>query len=252
MTTSCGRWIKLACAAALTVILSAGCSAAPATRDSAGTHVQAILERYPELQGKKAETERVERVVDGDTFETKSGKVRLIGVNTPEITGGKNEPYGEEARRFTEARLKGRTVYMFQDAGATDRYGRLLRYVFVEDDTRMFNEVLVAEGYANVMTVPPNVMYAERFVELERQARESNKGLWGWDGGGNNGAAGKSAVPQTGGAACDAPAIKGNINANKEKIYHVPGSRSYDRTVPEQWFCTEEEAVAAGFRKAGG
>ena len=63
------------------------------------------------------------------------------------------------------------------DAGDTDKYGRLLRYVYTEDG-KMFNEVLVQEGYAQVMTIQPNVKYQERFVQAQRQAREGKKGLW--------------------------------------------------------------------------
>lgn len=52
--------------------------------------------------------------------------------------------------------------------------------------------------------------------------------------------------------ACESPRIKGNINAKGDKLYHVPGGKSYERTKPEQWFCSEAEAEAAGFRKAAG
>jgi micrococcal nuclease len=68
-------------------------------------------------------------------------------------------------------------VYLEKDAGDTDKYGRLLRYVYTEDG-KMFNEVLVQEGYAQVMTIQPNVKYQERFVQAQRQAREGKKGLW--------------------------------------------------------------------------
>lgn len=68
---------------------------------------------------------------------------------------------------------------MFKDVEDKDKYGRLLRYVFIEGQTTMYNEVLVSEGYANTMTVPPNVMFSKTFVKLEREAREQKKGLWG-------------------------------------------------------------------------
>ena len=73
--------------------------------------------------------------------------------------------------------LTGKTVYLEKDAGDTDKYGRLLRYVYTEGG-KMFNEVLVQEGYAQVMTIQPNVKYQERFVQAQRQAREGKKGLW--------------------------------------------------------------------------
>jgi micrococcal nuclease len=185
--------------------------------------------------------------------------VRLIGVNTPEITNGKTEYYGQEAKQFTSDHLLGREVVLFSDVGDTDRYGRLLRYVFVEPEPRMFNELLVAEGYANTMTVAPNVTYAERFVELERDAREEGKGLWGIEEEPQpdpKADAGKEADEEAADAKADAemsanceePQIKGNINSRGERIYHVPGSRYYEATIAEKMFCTIEEAEADGFR----
>src|SRR5690606_32531006 len=124
-------------------------------------------------------------VVDGDTFELGSGeKVRLIGVNTPEIFNGKNEVFGQEAKRLAEEVLEGKEVYVFADAGDTDRYGRWLRYVFLRDgsDSMMFNERLLYEGYANVMSIAPNVIFADYFAAVERKAREHSRGLWAENG----------------------------------------------------------------------
>jgi micrococcal nuclease len=159
--------------------------------------------------------------------------------------------------------LTGRTVWMFRDVSETDRYGRLLRFVFLPGDPLMFNERLVREGYANAATYPPDVSLAERFREAEREARSAGAGLWGGEAGkaagadarangadgrtdGAGGAAGTEGGERS--AACPSPDIKGNLNSRGEKIYHVPGSRYYDRTIAEVWFCTEEEAEAAGFR----
>lgn len=237
------------------LLIAGGCSGKDsAEADSA--YLAQVYERYPGLKEKKFERETVSRIVDGDTFETASGqKIRLIGVNTPEITNGKSEPYGKEAKAFSQSRLEGKKVYLFRDTGSTDKYGRLLRYLFVDGEPVMFNETLIAEGYANPMTVPPNVMYADSFVMLERKARGGNKGLWG-DAGGNSAAA--AAAGSGGGGqgtaenvSCPSPSIKGNINAKGEKIYHMPGGRYYNQTVAEQMFCTEQEAADAGFRKSG-
>lgn len=232
-----------------------GCSS-----DSAGdesSFAAAVRGKYPELKENAYTVDKVKRVVDGDTFELDNGdKVRLIGVDTPESTK-EIEPFGKEASEFAKAKLTGQTVILFRDAGNKDTYGRLLRYVFIAGNTEMFNETLVREGYANPMTVPPNVIYAKTFVALERTAREQKKGLWGDPAGAN--AASASASPagdspkQSGApaqAACAKPTIKGNINAKKEKIYHLPGGRYYDQTVAEQMFCSEAEAKAAGFRKS--
>lgn len=205
-----------------------------------------ILEQYPELEGQPYEIDQVQRVVDGDTFVTNSGdKVRLIGVNTPEVHG-KVEAYGEEASKYSKEQLTDRKVYMFQDAGSTDKYGRLLRYVFIDQDPIMYNDRLMMEGLANTMTIAPNVMYADHFVELEQTARKQNKGLWADKSSNSN----SSSSTSTSSAGCSKPTIKGNINSKNEKIYHVPGGAAYEQTQAEQLFCTEDEAVAAGFRKA--
>ncbi len=133
----------------------------------------------------------VVRVVDGDTIvvkiEGKEEKVRLIGVNTPESTTDK-EPFGKEASDFTKRALEGRRVYLEFDVQERDKYGRLLAYVWLkqpgreptESDIRqyMFNAIVVLEGYAQVMTVPPNVKYSDYFVKFQSEAKEQNKGLW--------------------------------------------------------------------------
>ncbi|OUM99786.1 MAG: hypothetical protein BAA02_00815 [Paenibacillaceae bacterium ZCTH02-B3] len=222
----------------------AGCAPAPAS----DAFVDTVFKTYPQLAGKSWTKDTVARVVDGDTYETAGGqRVRLIGVNAPELKGEERE-LGEAAREFARVRLEGKAVYQFRDVSDTDRYGRLLRYVFVAGDLVMFNETLLREGYAGVMTVPPDVTFAEKFLELERQARESGRGLWGGDAGENSG--GPGAGGEASDASCANPRIKGNINSRGEKIYHLPGGQYYDITIAERWFCTEEEAQAAGFRRA--
>jgi micrococcal nuclease len=242
------------------LLLIAGCGAP--VQNNSDDYISQILRLYPELTGKAYTVDTVKRIVDGDTFQLEDGsRVRLIGVNTPEITNGKSEYYGQEAKQFTSDQLLGREVVLFSDVGDTDRYGRLLRYVFVEPETQMFNERLVAEGYANTMTVAPNVTYAERFVSLEREAREEGRGLWGIEEGAQSDAdAGGAAATDADAIApdsaneplnpanCDDPQIKGNINSRGDRIYHVPGSRYYDATIAEKMFCTIEEAEADGFR----
>lgn len=126
----------------------------------------------------------VTKVVDGDTFwvEDQNGerqKVRLIGVDTPE-TVHPNKPvqyFGKEASDFVKKTLKGNRVRLEYDVAETDRYGRKLAYVYLEDGT-FLNAKLIAEGYARVMTVPPNVKHSEEFLELQRKAREEERGLW--------------------------------------------------------------------------
>ncbi len=238
-----------------------GCSSSDSAND-ASSFAAAVRGKYPELKENAYTVDKVKRVVDGDTFELENGdKVRLIGVDTPESTK-EIEPFGKEASAYAKEQLTGQTVYLFRDAGNKDTYGRLLRYVFIAGNTEMFNETLVREGYANPMTVPPNVIYAKTFVALERTAREQKKGLWGDPAAANAATASKPPASQApsgdsakqagvpASTACAKPAIKGNINSKKEKIYHLPGGRYYEQTVAEQLFCTEAEAKTAGFRKS--
>jgi micrococcal nuclease len=135
----------------------------------------------------------VARHVDGDTFHAtlpggEDETIRLIGVNTPEWTT-EHEPYGEDASRFTRSSLPpGTVVWLETDVGLRDKYGRLLAYVWLSppqeasDATiraRMFNARLLLEGYAQLMTVPPDVRYADAFVPLQADARLAHRGLWG-------------------------------------------------------------------------
>jgi len=128
---------------------------------------------------------KVVRIIDGDTFEIEGGqKVRMIGIDTPESVHPdklKNTEFGEAASNYTKKLLEGKNVSLVKDVSETDKYGRLLRYVYLEDGT-FVNELLVREGYAKVATYPPDVKYAEVFIAAERYARENSKGLWAYDG----------------------------------------------------------------------
>jgi endonuclease YncB( thermonuclease family) len=125
-----------------------------------------------------AQRDEVVRVVDGDTVVMgAAGKSRLIGVDTPEVFGGQ-ECFGREASRFAKRVLRpGLRVGVERDVEERDRYGRALIYVRLPDG-RSFNELLVAEGFAVPLTIPPNVRHAERLRELARWARERAAGLW--------------------------------------------------------------------------
>jgi micrococcal nuclease len=131
---------------------------------------------HPALDG------TVVRVVDGDTIHVRIGarleRVRYIGVNTPEVhhpTRGE-EPGGREASEVNRQLVEGRRVRLELDVQERDRYGRLLAYVWVGEF--MVNAELVGRGYAQVMTVPPNVRYQELFLKLQREARDAGRGLW--------------------------------------------------------------------------
>jgi micrococcal nuclease len=132
----------------------------------------------------------VRRVTDGDTFVATVGgreeRVRVIGVDTPESVAPNRpvEPYGKQASAFAERALAGATVRLAGDAEPRDRYGRMLAYVWLADGT-FWNALLVAEGYAQQLTIPPNVAYAGLFRRLVAEARREHRGLWasGADGG---------------------------------------------------------------------
>jgi micrococcal nuclease len=124
----------------------------------------------------------VVRVVDGDTITVRLGErvesVRYIGVNTPELArnGKEEQPGARQAHAANRRLVEGRRVRLELDVQARDRYGRVLAYVWVGDT--MINAELLRQGYAQVMTVPPNVRHRDHFRTLERAARQARRGLW--------------------------------------------------------------------------
>jgi len=126
---------------------------------------------------RSSDTTRIERIVDGDTVVLERvGKSRLIGVDTPEVYGGR-ECFGSEASAFAKRVLDGQTVRYEIGREPRDRYGRALVYVYLEDG-RSFNEMLVREGYARPLAIAPNVEHAARFERLAGEARAARRGLW--------------------------------------------------------------------------
>ncbi len=149
---------------------SGGGAASSAASSSAGTSVGGV-------------EARVTRVIDGDTIDVSiSGQtftVRYIGIDTPE-TVHPSQPvgcYGPEASRKNGDLVGGKVVVLEKDVSEVDKYGRLLRYVWVGDV--MVNAELVRLGYAQVSTYPPDVSYQDLFLRLQREAREAGRGLWG-------------------------------------------------------------------------
>ncbi|XXF78706.1 thermonuclease family protein [Myxococcaceae bacterium GXIMD 01537] len=121
----------------------------------------------------------VTEVVDGDTVVLESGtRVRYLLVDAPETTGGKRDCYGPEARDFNRALVEGRRVSLSYAEGCTDRYGRLLAYVSVND--RDVNALLVERGLACVLYVPPaGSARRAKFEALGAEAKHARRGLWG-------------------------------------------------------------------------
>lgn len=121
----------------------------------------------------------VERVVDGDTIVVQGvGRVRLIGVDTPETVDPRRpvERFGREASAFTKRLLEGRRVRLEYDRERTDRYGRTLAYVHLPDGT-LANAEIIRLGYGHAYTRFP-FRYLDRFRQLEREARDAGRGLW--------------------------------------------------------------------------
>ena len=115
----------------------------------------------------------VTRVIDGDTIEIEDGQhVRYIGIDTPE----RGEPYYWEALRANRDLVAGKRVRLEKDVTDQDKYGRLLRYVWVDDT--MVDAELVRQGYAYSYSYAPNLRYQEHFLRLEKEAREQRRGLW--------------------------------------------------------------------------
>jgi endonuclease YncB( thermonuclease family) len=120
------------------------------------------------------ELAQVTEVIDGDTIEVRMNgvgyRVRYIGINSPE----RDEVCYREARDLNAAFVEGRTVRLVADRSNTDRFGRLLRYIYV--DNVFVNEQLILQGVAEVVQYPPDTTFASYFIQLEQQAAAANRG----------------------------------------------------------------------------
>ncbi len=139
----------------------------------------------------------VTRIIDGDILQAIYGerekRIRLIGIDTPESRVNKKAKrdanmseqdikkiieMGRKAKKYVDGLIKrGDLITIEFDAQESDKYGRLLCYVYLSNG-KMLNEEILKAGYANVMTVPPNVKYKDMFLKAYNYARESRLGLW--------------------------------------------------------------------------
>jgi micrococcal nuclease len=221
------------------------------------------------FDGKKHELLRVQ---DGDTLlvrgeknDAKGVRVRLLGIDAPEV----GTCFADEATRALSEKLTGASFITQKDEEPMDDNERLLRHVFVVSDDpregmRLVNEELLKEGLGFARLDNGNSQYDRRYAAAEREALSYGRGIW-------------SACPKEAKARIAASAdlrtralevesaphkkgcdIKGNVSSAKMgKVYFLPRCPNYytlivDESRGEKYFCTEEEAKKAGFRKSGG
>lgn len=215
---------------------------------------------------------KVVSVTDGDTinidYNGKTTPIRLIGVDTPETVDPRTEVqcYGPEASNYLESLLSGKYVTIESDPTQdnSDKYGRLLRYVYLNHND--VGTMVIANGYGKEYTYNLPYENQSNYKTAESLAKQNSKGLWSPNACSTDSQAEQAeqaeqpeqpatpqpepAQPQT--VQC---LIKGNINNKGVKIYHMPGQQYYEKTIiteskGERWFCTVDEAKAAGWRKS--
>lgn len=219
----------------------------------------------------------VKSVLDGDTFTIdyngKETSVRIIGVNTPETIDPRTtvECFGKEASDYLKGLLTGKKVRIESDSSITDRdkYDRLLRYTYLDGEDVGFK--IISNGYGYEYTYDAPYSKQAIYKNAQSEAEKGKVGLWAegvctedeentlvedvpspQD---DDGSVDVYVSPGTANNVESNCNIKGNINYSGEKIYHVPGQEYYNETkideeYGERWFCSEEEAQAAGWRKS--
>jgi len=185
-------------------------------------------------------TYTVARIIDGDTVELSNGqKIRYIGIDTPELAKGEKQDqcFAQEAKKINKKLVEGKKVIIKTDENDMDRFGRTLAYVFLDD--LFVNQYLLQQGVGKYQQDTINIKYQTDLATATDEAHEQKIGLWQEC----------APEPKTG---C---LIKGNLDKNDHRWYHLPEFRHYQTTKVnllsgDQWFCTEQEAIEAGFEKA--
>ena len=153
--------------------VSAIVSPTPPKQEAKVESAQTETQLSPTPTQKPENLVKITRVIDGDTVELEDGKrLRLIGIDTPE----KGDCYSQEATNKTKELLEGQEISLEKDVSETDRYGRLLRYIWKGET--LINEQLVKEGYASSYSYPPDIKYQDRIIAAQKEARDGSKGLW--------------------------------------------------------------------------
>jgi endonuclease YncB( thermonuclease family) len=193
------------------------------------------------------------KVIDGDTIAIRDAKIRLHGIDAPESAqvckaNGKSYRCGTSATLALARRIGSKPVSC--EKRDQDKYGRIVAICHAGGED--LNGWLVSEGLALAYR-----RYSTDYIGQEQMAREAMRGLWRgefvepWHWRKGKRMAGERAAEAAPGS-CQ---IKGNINQQGKKIYHLPGGRYYvptkiDKNKGERWFCTEEEAKDAGWRRS--
>jgi len=138
-----------------------------------------------QVNGIEGERAYVEKVVDGDTLILADSRtVRFVGIDTPETVDPKRPVgcFGKEASNETKSLLSKKQVILQKDVSDKDKYGRLLRLIFLPlpgGQALFVNDYLVREGFARVLTYPPDIKYNEKLRRAEEEAKRLKRGLWG-------------------------------------------------------------------------
>jgi len=179
-----------------------------------------------------AQTYQASKVIDGDTIELSNEEwIRYIGINAPELRNGIPDPYSQEAFEANRDLVVGKEAYLEFDVQERERYDRMLAYTYFDD--LFIYTWLVENGYAQIMTIPPNVAYQDLLLELETKTREENRGLWAL-----NEAKANQEKPQF-------PYI-GNKNSKKFHHYFC-GSVGNMKEKNKVFFLSREDAIEAGY-----
>lgn len=180
-------------------------------------------------------TAKITRVIDGDTIETSTGmKIRLAGIDAPEYPKG---CLSLESRNRLEQFVRDRSITF--DQIATDHFGRQVSYVY--DGNLDINKAMLSEGYAMIDPDTKEDAKTLTFEQAGREAKDAKRNIW------------SAACENTQKPGC---VIKGNYRKDNDTyIYHLPGCYNYEKTSidlheRDKWFCTEKEAVKAGFTRS--
>lgn len=180
----------------------------------------------------------VVEVIDGDTIKLNDGRrIRYISIDAPE----EEKCFAQEAKKINSDLVLNKQVRLERDTNEMDRFGRYLAYVYVQkgEEEVFVNETLLAEGAGEFFLDTVNLHYQDLLVQAAEQAHEKKKGLW-------------QTCALNAKEGCQ---IKGNVDRLDKRWYHLPSFRHYEATEinlehGDRWFCTEEDAQAAGFERA--